>query len=51
MKKVGIVMGSTSDLPVLLDNLQLHELDVTILPDYCDVQRIFSREIMRSQEL
>ena len=39
---------STSDLPILLDNLLLHGLDISDLPDYCDVQRIFSREIMRS---
>lgn len=39
---------STSDLPILLDNLLIHGLDVENLPDYCDVQRIFSREIMRS---
>lgn len=39
---------SNSDLPILLENLQLHGLDAYDLPDYCDVQRIFSREIMRS---
>ena len=39
---------STSDLPILLDNLLLHGLDASDLPDYCDLQRIFSREIMRS---
>lgn len=39
---------SPSDLPVLLDNLQLHELDSSVLPDYCDLQRIFGRELMRS---
>ena len=40
---------STSDLPILLENMLMHGLDVTNLPDYCDVQRIFSREIMRGQ--
>lgn len=39
---------STSDLPILLDNLLIYGLDVTNLPDYCDLQRIFSREIMRT---
>lgn len=39
---------STSDLPVLLDNMRLHGLDISLLPDYCDLQRIFSREIMRT---
>lgn len=39
---------STSDLPILLDNLMIHGLDDSDLPEYCDVQRIFSREIMRS---
>lgn len=39
---------STSDLPILLDNLHLHGLDADTFPDYCDLQRIFSREIMRS---
>lgn len=40
---------STSDLPVLIDNMRLHGLDVSELPDLVDVQRIFDREIMRSQ--
>lgn len=38
---------STSDLPVLLDNMILHGIDVSELPDTYDVQRVFSREIMR----
>lgn len=38
---------SMSDLPMLLDNMQLHGLDTSNLPDCCDVQRIFAREIMR----
>lgn len=39
---------STSDLPILLDNMIMYGMDISELPDYCDVQRIFSREIMRS---
>lgn len=39
---------STSDLPILLDNMRLHNIDVSGLPDVIDVQRIFDREIMRS---
>lgn len=38
---------STSDLPVLLDNMILHGIDVSDLPDTYDIQRMFSREIMR----
>lgn len=38
---------SPSDLPILIDNLLIHGMDVSNLPDYCDIQRIFSREIMR----
>ena len=38
---------STSDLPILLDNMILHGIDVSLLPDTYDVQRMFSREIMR----
>lgn len=38
---------STSDLPILLDNMILHGFDVSELPDTYDVQRVFSREIMR----
>ena len=38
---------STSDLPELLDNMLLHGIDVSDLPDTYDIQRMFSREIMR----
>lgn len=38
---------STSDLPVLVDNMLLHGIDVSDLPDTYDVQRIFCTEIMR----
>ena len=38
---------STSDLPILVDNMLLHGIDVSNLPDTYDLQRIFCREIMR----
>ena len=39
---------SDSDLPVLIDNMLLHGMDVSDMPVCFDVQRIFDREIMRS---
>ena len=39
---------SMSDMPVLIDNMNLHGLDISDLPECIDLQRIFSREIMRS---
>lgn len=41
---------STSDLPMLVDNMLLHGIDTASLPLCCDVQRIFDREIMRSSQ-
>ena len=38
---------SMSDLPILIDNLLIHQMDVTNIPVCYDIQRIFSREIMR----
>lgn len=38
---------STSDLPILVDNMLLHGIDISDLPDTYDLQRIFCREIMR----
>lgn len=38
---------STSDLPILVDNMLLHGFDVSNLPDTYDIQRIFCNEIMR----
>ena len=38
---------STSDLPILVDNMLLHGIDVSDLPDTYDLQRIFCNEIMR----
>jgi DNA polymerase III epsilon subunit-like protein len=42
-----LMSWSMSDLPVLIDNMIIHGIDVSDLPECCDVQRIFSREIMR----
>ena len=38
---------SMSDLPVLVDNMRLHGIDTSDLPVCYDIQRMFSREIMR----
>lgn len=42
---------SLSDLPVLTDNLRMHGLSTTSLPMCFDLQRIFSREMLRSNNL
>ena len=39
---------SMSDLPMLVENMQLHGIPTDKLPNCCDIQRIFLREIMRS---
>lgn len=39
---------SDSDLPVLIDNMLLHSLDVSEIPVCYDIQRVFAREIMRT---
>lgn len=38
---------SMSDVPMLIDNMLLHGIDVSALPVCYDIQRIFGREIMR----
>jgi len=38
---------SMNDMPMLVDNMVLHGIDISDLPECYDVQRIFSREIMR----
>lgn len=38
---------SRSDLPILVDNMLLHGIDISNLPDTYDLQRIFCNEIMR----
>lgn len=44
-----LMTWSMSDLPVLIDNMLLYGMDVSMLPPCCDIQRIFGREIERSQ--
>ena len=39
---------SMSDMPMLVDNMLLHGIDVSQLPVCYDIQRVFGREIMRS---
>ena len=46
-EEYSFMTWSTSDLPVLIDNMLLHGLDISRLPDTYDLQRIFCREIMR----
>ncbi len=41
---------SMSDMPILIDNMILHGIDCTQLPVCYDIQRIFGREIMRSNQ-
>ncbi len=38
-----------TDAAVLLDNMLLHGLDTETAPWFCDLQRIFGREIMREE--
>ena len=40
---------SMNDMPMLIDNMVLHGIDVSDLPACYDIQRIFSREIMRGE--
>lgn len=40
---------SMNDMPMLIDNMNLHNLDISDLPECYDVQRIFSREVMRGE--
>lgn len=42
------ITWSLSDLPVLIENMQIYGIDVSNLPDLIDAQRIFDREIMRT---
>lgn len=39
---------SMSDMPMLVDNMLLHGIDISDLPVCYDIQRVFGREIMRS---
>lgn len=46
-EEYSFMTWSRSDLPILVDNMLLHGMDVSNLPDTYDLQRIFCREIMR----
>lgn len=46
-EEYSFMTWSTSDLPILVDNMLLHGLDISNLPDTFDLQRIFCNEIMR----
>lgn len=42
---------SMNDMPMLVDNMVLHGIDVSDLPECYDIQRLFCREIMRGNTL
>ena len=44
----GFITWSDSDLPVLIDNMLLWGMDVSHLPMCFDAQRMFGRELMRT---
>ena len=46
-EEYAFMTWSMNDMPMLIDNMVLHGIDVSDLPECYDVQRIFSREIMR----
>lgn len=46
-EEYSFMTWSRSDLPILIDNMLLHGIDVSNLPDTYDLQRIFCNEIMR----
>ena len=48
-EEYAFMTWSMSDIPVLIDNMILHDLDLSHLPECYDIQRIFSREIMRTE--
>ena len=47
-EEYAFMTWSMSDLPTLIDNMALYGIDISDLPDWYDLQRIFGREIMRS---
>ena len=47
-QEYAFMTWSMSDLPTLIDNMALYGIDISTLPDWYDLQRIFGREIMRS---
>lgn len=48
-EEYAFMTWSMNDMPMLIDNMVLHGIDVTDLPACYDIQRIFSREIMRGE--
>lgn len=46
-KSYAFMTWSMSDMPILIDNMLIYGIDVSDLPECYDIQRIFSREIMR----
>ncbi len=46
-EEFSFMTWSRSDLPILVDNMLLHGIDISQLPDTYDLQRIFCNEIMR----
>ena len=42
----GFMTWSDSDLPVLIENMQLHGIDASAMPMTFDAQRMFGRELM-----
>lgn len=48
-KEYALMSWSMSDLPILIDNMIIHGIDISDLPEFYDIQRIFSREIMHGE--
>lgn len=48
-EEYAFMTWSMNDMPMLIDNMVLHGIDVSDLPACYDIQRIFSREIMRGE--
>ena len=46
-EEYSFMTWSRSDLPILVDNMLLHGIDISNLPDTYDLQRVFCNEIMR----
>ncbi|MBQ5660309.1 MAG: exonuclease domain-containing protein [Lachnospiraceae bacterium] len=48
-EEYAFMTWSMNDMPMLIDNMILHGIDVSDLPECYDIQRIFSREIMHGE--
>lgn len=48
-EEYAFMTWSMNDMPMLIDNMVLYGIDVSELPACYDIQRIFSREIMRGE--